>query len=154
MTRFALAIALVTLLAPRAAHAGNGDDIVIDVPGERTTENWAVVGGLAGAGVIGGVIGLYFHLDTRSASNSLSSDKYTGHAWTADDQALVDQADRSKTRAIVGYSIGGALLIGAAVVYIVTEPRNEKAIIHPHGRGTPVVAPTAGGALLGGAWSF
>jgi hypothetical protein len=84
----------------------------------------------------------------------VSSDRYTGHAWTADDQALVDRADRSRTRAIVAYSAGGALLIGAAIVYMVTEPKSETAVIHPHGRGTPTVAPTEGGAVLGGMWSF
>ena len=140
-------------LAPRVAR-GEGD-IVIETPGERPLENKLLVGGLAGAGVLASALGLYFHLDSRSASSDVSASKFTGHAWTADDQALVDRADRSRGRAIIGYSVGGALLIVAAITLIVTEPRSETTVIHPHrARSIPVVAPTEGGALFGGMWSF
>lgn len=151
MTRLVLAICMLAALAPRARA---DKDIVIEVPGERSTENKLVLGGIAGAGFVVGAIGLYFHLDSRSASNDVSSDKFTGHAWTAEDDALVDRADRSRSRAIIGYSIGGALIAGAVVAYILTEPKSETAVIHPHGHGTPSVTPTEGGALLGGLWSF
>jgi hypothetical protein len=150
-SRLVPAICLVGLLAPRA-HAEK--DIVIDIPGERPVENKILIGSLVGAGFIAGVVGAYFHLDSRSASDDVSASKYTGHAWTSDDQDAVDRADRSKTRAIIGYSVGGALLIGAAVVYIATEPKSGTAVIHPHGRGTPTMQPTEGGAVLGGMWSF
>ena len=149
-------VPVACLLALAAAHApARADkDIVIEIPGERSTENKILLGSLAGAGFLFGALGAYWHLDSRSASNDVSSDRFTGHAWTADDQALVDRADRSRGRAIIAYSAGGALLIGAAIVYIVTEPKSETAVIRPHGRGTPTVAPTEGGAVLGGMWSF
>lgn len=145
------ACVLALAVSAATAHAG---DITIEIPGERSSENKILLGSLAGAGLVLGALGAYWHLDSRSASNDVSSDRFTGHAWTAEDEALVDRADRSRGRAIVAYSAGGALLLGAAIVYIVTEPRSETTVIHPHGRGTPTVAPTEGGAVLGGMWSF
>ncbi len=152
MSRLLPAVCVLALVAPRIARADK--DIVIEIPGERTTEQKLLVGGLAGAGVIIGAIGAYFHNDSRSASDDVGSDRFTGHAWTSEDQDLVDRADRSKSRAIIGYSIGGALLIGAVVAYIVTDPPSETATIHPHGRGSAGLAPTDGGAMAFGAWSF
>ncbi len=152
MTRLLPLSCVLAVLAPRVARAEQ--DIVIVIPGERSAENKLLLGSLAGASLIAGALGAYFHLDSRSASDDVSASKFTGHAWTTDDQDLVDRADRSRSRAIVGYSVGGALLIGAAVAFIVTEPKAETTVIRPHGRGSPSVAPTEGGAVLGGMWSF
>ncbi|MEO7091828.1 MAG: hypothetical protein ABI175_01175 [Polyangiales bacterium] len=152
MSRLLPAICMLALVVPRIARADK--DIVIEIPGERTTGQKLLVGGLAGAGFLAGAIGAYFHYDSRQASDEVGSDKFTGHAWTADDQALVDQADRSRSRAIIGYSIGGALLVGAVIAFIVTDPPSETTVIRPHGRGSPTVMPTPGGAMVGGAWSF
>lgn len=152
MSRLLPAICMLALVAPRVASAEK--DIVIEIPGERTMEQKVLVGGLAGAGILVGAIGAYFHYDSREAANEVGSDTYTGEAWTAEDRGLVDQADRSRTRAIVGYSIGGALLIGAIVAYIITDPPSETAVIRPHGRGSAMVMPTEGGALAVGTWSF
>jgi hypothetical protein len=144
-------LALVAAQAP--AHADK-DEIVIEIPGERSTENKILLGSLAGAGLVLGALGAYWHLDSRSASDEVSADSFTGRAWTAEDRALFDQAERSRGRAIIAYTAGGALLIGAAVLYIVTEPKSERAVIRPHGRGSPSVTATDGGAILGGMWSF
>lgn len=148
-----LSLALLLALAPRGAHAE--DDIVIVTPGERTLENKLLVGGLvAGAALVSG-LGLYFHLDGKSASDQVSTDVFGGEEWTADDARLFDQAERSRTRAIVAYSAGGALLIGAVVALIVTEPPSETTVLRPRAvRVVPTVAPAAGGAVLGGMWSF
>ena len=144
---------LVALLVARGpAHAET--DIVIEIPGERSKENKILLGAVAGAGLLLGALGAYWHLDSRSASDDVSADSFTGQAWTAEDQGLFDQAERSRGRAIIAYSAGGVLLVGAAVLYIITEPRSETAVIRPHGRGSPTVTPTDGGAMLGGTWSF
>lgn len=127
-------------------------EIVIDVPGERTLNNKLLVGGLTAAGVIAGALGVYWHLDSRDASNEVSADAYTGKAWTDEQVGLVDRADRSKTRATIAYSLGGAILIGAIATYILTEPASEKAIIRTGGVG---VTPTEhGGTLVTRMWSF
>ncbi len=145
------ASALLLLAIPRLAAADR--DIVIETPGERTTATKAVLGGLLGAGLLVGAAGVYWNLDSRSASAEVSSGKFTGKAWTSEDIAFADQADRSKTRATIAYGIGGALLIGAAIAFIATDPPSETVVITPR-RTIPTVAPTPGGAVLGGMWSF
>ena len=52
----------------------------------------------------------------------------------------------------VFYGIGGALLLTSAIAYIATEPKAETTVIHPH--AAALVAPTNGGAIVGGAWRF
>ena len=148
----ACALLLATVPMPVRAD-GRGKDIVIEVPGERTLTTRLVIGGLAGAGVVAGALGLYFHLDSRSAANAESADAMTGRAWTQEDVDQVDRASSSRTKAAVGYSIGGALLIGAVVALIATDPGSETAVIHPH-TGVATIVPTAGGAVVGGVWSF
>ncbi|MBA3458199.1 MAG: hypothetical protein H0T42_34275 [Deltaproteobacteria bacterium] len=142
--------ALVLVAMPRLAAAER--DIVIETPGERSTANKAALGGLLGAGLIVGGLGVFWHLDSRSAADDVSASKFTGEAWTAEDRAVADRGDRSKTRATIAYGIGGALLVGAAIAFILTDPPSETVVITP--RGTPTVAPTEGGAVLGGMWSF
>lgn len=144
-------VALAVTSTVRVAAAER--EIVIDTPGERTRENKLLLAGLAGAGVLAGGLGLYWHLDSRSASREVSAKELTGKAWTSDRQALVEQADRSRTRAAIAYGIGGALVVSAVVALIVTEPPSERTVIHPRS-ATPTVAPIQGGAVVGGAWSF
>ena len=151
-TSVAAVLALGTI--PAAAWAQNGAPITFETPGERTTSNIVTAAGVAGAGVVVGAIGLYFHLDSRSASDDVAADGPTGTPWTTERADLVDQADRSRTRAIIGYSIGGALLVGAIAYWIATDPPSETVVIRPRPAVQPVIAPTPGGATLGGVWSF
>jgi len=146
-----VASALVLVGASRIAAADR--DIVIETPGERSTNTRLFLAGLAGAGALVGGLGVYWHLDSRTAADDLSASKFTGMAWTAEDIALAERADRSKARATIAYSIGGALIVGAVIAFIVTDPPSETIVIKPS-RGTPTVAPTEGGAVLGGMWSF
>lgn len=149
-----VACTLILSSIPLSAAAKDlGRDIVIETPGERTTNNKLVLGGIAGLGVVAGALGVYFHLDSRSASDAVSADALTGRAWTQEEVDLVDRASSSRTNAAVAYSLGGALLIGAVIALIVTEPPSETTVIRPH-TGTPTVMPTSGGAMVGGVWSF
>ena len=128
-------------------------DIVVTSRPDRPRKTTLGLAAGAAAGVILGGVGLYYHLDSRDATQELSSHKPTGETWTAERQATYDRAHSSATTAAVFYSVGGAVLIGTAVAYILTEPKEETTIIHPH-VSTPVVAPTQGGAIVGGMWSF
>jgi len=144
---------LVVGMATRPAAAGpRGKDIVIEVPGERTLNNKLAIGGVAGAGLLVGALGLYFNLDARSAADELSSQLFTGKAWTADKEALDDRAHRSSGRAGIAYGIGGALIAGAIAALVITEPKSERSVIRTG--PAPAITPVQGGALLGGAWSF
>lgn len=133
-----------------------GKDVVIVAYPDRSTKNVAIMGALAGAGVVAGAFGLYFHLDSRSASDEVSAHKATNVPWTQDQQDTYDRANRSATAAGVLYGIGGGLILATAVMFIVTEPKPETMIIHPHvdPKPTALVAPTRGGAMIGGAWRF
>lgn len=134
-----------------------GKDVVIVAYPDRTTKNLVTLGVLAGAGVVVGAVGLYFHLDSRDASDKVAAHNFTGEAWTADRQDAYDRAHSSATAAGVLYGIGGALVLATAVVYIATEPKAETMTIHPHVDPKPsaFVAPLrGGGAMVAGAWSF
>ncbi len=150
----ASALIIAGIALPAIARAGDrGREIVIVTPGERTLGNKLVLGGIAGAGAIVGAIGVYFHLDSRSASDAVSADAKTGHAWSQDDVDQVDRASSSRTRTEICYGVGGALLIGAVIALIATEPSSETTVIRPHS-ATPTVTPTVGGAMVGSVWSF
>jgi len=146
-------VASALVLAGTTRIVAADRDIVIETPGERSTNAKILLAGLVGAGLVVGGSGVVWHLDSREASDELSTGKFTGKAWTHEDIALFEQADRSKTRATIAYSIGGALLIGAAIAFIVTDPGSETTVITPS-RTTPTVSGTEGGAVLGGMWSF
>ncbi|MDB4960378.1 MAG: hypothetical protein JWP01_377 [Myxococcales bacterium] len=146
-----VACALVFVCSSRVASADK--DISFESKGERSTTTRILLGSLLGAGVIAGGLGVYWHLDSKSASDDVGAVTFTGKAWTAEDVALVDQADRSRTRAAVAYGIGGALVLGAIIAFIATDPPTETVVITPR-RGTPTLTPTDGGATLGGTWSF
>ena len=147
---------LVTAIAATAvpARADEGlKPITIIAPGERSTNNKLVLAGLGGAGLIAGAVGMYFHLDSRSASDEVGTDVFTGTAWSAARQEVVDRAESSRTAAIAMYSVGGAFLIGAIVYLIATDPLDETIVIRPRS-ARPTITPAPGGAVLGGMWSF
>jgi hypothetical protein len=123
-------------------------EIVVMVPGERSRTNKVVLGSMAVVGGIAGLIGAYYHLDSRSAALDVSATTPTGRAWTAERAALVQRADRSGDRAAVAYGIGGALIIAAAVAFIVTDPPTEREVLRPH------VSLARGEAVFGGAWTW
>ncbi len=128
----------------------NSTQIVIKSTPDRTPKNIAILAGVAGAGALVGGLGLYYHLDARDLSGKVSTADFTNRPWTPTLQAAYDKANHEATYATVAYSIGGALLVGAAVALIVTAPSEETTIIHPH----VGAAPTRGGAAVSAAWSF
>jgi hypothetical protein len=128
-------------------------DIVVEIPGERSLPTKLAVGGIAAGGVLAGVVGLYFHLDSRSAVDNVDAGRFVGKPWTQDQVDQVDRAARSRTRAAIGYGVGGALVIGAVIAFIVTDPKSETSVIHTT-RATPIVSPVPDGAVVGGAWRF
>ncbi len=126
-------------------------EIVIDVPGLRTRRAKILSGGLLAAGVIAGSVGLVYTLDSRTQANKVSAQLFTGKTWSDELQRAVDNTDRSRTRAIIAYSIGGAFVAGAIAAYIATEPKAERHVIRPHHAG---LTPVRGGAVATSEWSF
>lgn len=123
-------------------------EIKIEVPGERSRDNMLLVGGLAAGGLLVSALGVYWHLDSRDAADQINADDVTGHAWGQAQVDLEDRANRSRTRAIISYSIGGALLVGTLVTYIVTSPRSETTVIRTG------FAPVEHGGVVTRMWSF
>jgi hypothetical protein len=123
-------------------------DIVVTTPGERSTRNIAILASIAGAAAVFGGVGVYFNVQSKSAADDVSATRPTSLSWTAGRQATYDRAHDDAVKAGVFYGIGGALLVGAVVGLIVTVPRDETTVIHPH------VTVQPGGATLGGTWSF
>jgi hypothetical protein len=130
-------------------------DIVVTVPGDRTSQNVGLLAGLAIAGAALASAGVYYNLDSRDAADTVSPKHAINAPWTAEDQATYDRAHSSGIKAGVFYGLGGAVLVGAIVTYIVTAPKTETTIIHPHyARVQPILAPSPTGAIVGGAWRF
>lgn len=154
-------LALVALVVPRLVLADVPDDgatkapsavsrrdLVVTTPGERTSKNVAIIATVAGVGALLGGVGVYYTLDARSATNDVTAQRPLSTPWTGDRQATYDRAHDSSVKAGIFYGVGGAALIGAVVALIVTAPKDETTIIHPHVEVGP------GGATLGGSWSF
>jgi hypothetical protein len=131
-------------------------DIVVKYRAERSRQNITTVALLGGAGLLFGGVGLYFHFDSRSATDDVKADSYSGRTWTPDREDTFDRAHRSAALAGVGYGIGGAFLIATAVMYMATEPPLEEIVIHSHTDQAPVtmVTPLPGGAFVSRGWEF
>lgn len=127
--------------------------IVVETPLDRTIGNKVLLGSVLGAGLLVGGLGIKWHLDSRSAADEVAADVTTGRSWTQADVAQVDKADDAATKAKVAYGIGGALVIAAVVMFIVTDPGSETTVIKAN-TVTPTLAPTPGGAMFGSSWSF
>ena len=131
---------------------GADHPIVVTTPGDRSSRDIQLVAGIAGVGLVLTGLGVFYHLDSRSTSNTVNAEAPTSLPWTDADQAQYDHAHSLAVRAGVCYGIGGAVLVGALVMWFVTAPDEQRVVIQP--RVTPTVAPAPGGAVLGGAWRF
>lgn len=132
-----------------------GRDIVVRYTPSRSAKNITTLAIIGGSALLLGGIGLYYHFDSRSASDSVEAIKFSGEPWTAAHQADYDRAHSSATLATAMYGIGGALLVTTAIIYMVTEPKQIETVISPHSNAKhALVAPTRGGALVGTWWSF
>lgn len=135
------------------AGSSKPNALVFRGAGKRTHRERLVIGALFGGAALAGGLGVLFHLDSAAAADAVSSDIPTGEAWTPGLQADYDRAGRSRIGAIVGYALGGALLVGGLVALGLTTPADTINEVHI-GRARPILAPTAGGAVAGLAVGF
>ncbi|HEY5925491.1 MAG TPA: tetratricopeptide repeat protein [Kofleriaceae bacterium] len=92
----------------------------------------------AGAGVIALAVGVKFGLDARADADAISNKDMS--AWTAEDKARFENGEAANRNMAIAYGVGGALVIGGAVMYFVGSRTQV----------TPVVAPqSAGLAVMG-----
>jgi hypothetical protein len=122
--------------AGEAPTEGGSSEPAPYTPISMTGSNARLLGelALAGAGIGGLVLGTAFVINRNSVVNSTNSNLNC-------DPAPVDNQDT--TGAIISYSVGGALLVTAGILYLTTP--------HPRPMGLlvlPSVTPGGGGAVI------
>lgn len=125
----------------------------------RTRKQHILLASLFGGAVAFGGLGLYFHLDSRDASDEISL--VGGEPSRTYDRSVDktrDRALRSRVLAIVGYSVSGAFLVATIVAMAMTQPGEEIVTIDqekaPKNTVPVSVIPIRGGAMVGKAWRF
>ncbi|MBA3500012.1 MAG: hypothetical protein M4D80_33980 [Myxococcota bacterium] len=155
MIRFVVALTGICVPVASFAEGPRGlkpREIEVEIPGERSQNNKILIASIGAAGVIATALGVYWHLDSRDASKEVTADYFTGEAWSDEKVGLVDRAERSKSRATIAYSLGGALVVGAIATWIFTAPKSETAVIRT---GGVAITPTHdGGGMVTRMWSF
>jgi len=141
-------------------HEGGSEALTFKVDRERTTRQKVLISSLFGGSVLFGGVGLLFHIDSKHKSDDVSTDAghHTGHIYTEELDDTRRAAIRSRNLAIASYAIGGGLLVGTLVAYLLTDPGEETIRVGTEaaeGSGARLlVAPTDSGALVGGSWRF
>lgn len=161
-----LVAAMLAAAAPTAARADEVDyfaakpdsqNVTVKRQKSRTSTQRLQIGGAIAAGALFAGAGLYYHLDSRAAADSVSGNsELASDTWTAERQATYDQAGKSGYVAGFCYALSAAFFAGAAVIGWMTTPGEEELVIKPGNRtATPVVAPIpGGGAMVGGEWRW
>lgn len=130
-------------------------DIVVTTPGERSPKNITAIVSVTALALVAGLVGLHQHLDGKQAADEVSAQVFTGEVWTREDDILAARADKARNRAIVAYSIGGGLLLGAIIAFIATAPDDVITVIHPRSAARlPSITPIEGGAIASTRWSW
>lgn len=132
------------------------EGVTFKVEGSRTRTQRIWLGGLGGATALAGGLGLYFHLDSRDASNEVSTSRSTlgaGYTYTLEREATRERALRSRNIAIGAYAVGGVLLVSTIVALVKTQPASAEVRVRSADPATSVV-PLPGGAFAARTWSF
>jgi hypothetical protein len=90
---------------------------------------------------------------------STDAGRHTGRIYTDELDDTRRAALRSRNLAIASYAVGGGLLIGTFIAYLVTDPGEEVVHVGTEADAGGAAAhllfePTDDGAVVGGAWSF
>jgi hypothetical protein len=155
-----LALVCALAVAPPPARAQERDYFAPTdpemqlVPRSRPRRQTIWLASLAGGAVAIGGVGVLFHLDSRDKSDQVSahSGERTGRVYTPEVDDVRRGALRSRKIAIGAYAFGGALLVGTAIAFMVTDPGDE--LVRVDGGPRPVVVPVSGGAMLGAQGRF
>lgn len=145
---------------PGYFQQGGSEALTFKVDRERNTRQRILIASLFGSSVLFAGVGVLFHIDSKNKSDDVSTDagRHSGRVYTEELDDARRAGVRSRNLAIAGYAVSGGFLIGTLVAYVLTDPGQETVQVGTEaatGSGrTLVVAPTDGGALIGGYWSF
>jgi hypothetical protein len=165
LCRFAAVGAVLVLLAGGARvqaqeyfRKGGNDSLDFTVDRERNSRQKVLIASLFGGSILLGGVGLLFHIDSRNKSDDVSTDagRHTGRIYTEELEDIRRSAIHSRNFAIASYALSGGLLVGTFIAYLLTDPGQETVRVRPEParRARLMLAPTEGGALVGGAWRF
>ena len=161
----ALSALLLALALAGRAHGqeryfqeGRTDTLSFKVDRERNTRQRILIASLFGGAVVVGGVGLLFHIDSKNKADEVSTDsgRHTGRVYTEELDDTRRAGLRSRNLAIASYALGGGLLVGTLVAYLLTDPGQETIHVstEPEPGARLLVEPTEGGALVGGGWRF
>ncbi len=162
----ALSALLLLALAGRAHgqeryfQEGRTDTISFNVDRKRNTQQRILIASLFGGTVVFGGVGLLFHIDSKNKADEVSTDsgRHTGRIYSEELDDTRSAAIRSRNFAIASYALGGGLLVGTFIAYLLTDPGQETIHVGTEPDHDPgarlMVAPIEGGALVGGGWRF
>lgn len=141
---------------PGYFQQGGTDSLVFKVDRERNTRQRVLIASLFGASILFGGVGVLFHIDSRNKSDEVSTDagRHSGRIYTEELEDTRQAAIRSRNLTIASYSVGAGFLVGTFIAYLLTDPGQETVRVGTEAASRVMVAPTRGGALVGGAWSF
>ena len=98
--------------------------------------------GIAAVGVIALGVGVKLGFDARSAADDISN--HTG-PWTPAEQARFDEGERADRNMKITYAVGGALLVGGAVLYYLGHRAQKTRVV-------TIVTPQTAGVGVSGAF--
>ena len=162
----ALSALLFTLLWAGQARAqphyfqeGRNDSLSFTVDRERNTRQRILIASLFGGSLVLGGVGLLFHIDSKNKADDVSTDsgRHSGRVYTEELDDTRRAGIRSRNLAIASYALGGGLLVGTFLAYLLTDPGQETIHVSTEeqpGQARLLVEPTDGGALVGGSWRF
>ncbi len=157
LSTLAMLVLATTALPARAQADASTSATTFEVDKERTNRQRILIASLGGGAVLVAAVGLLFHLDLRDKSDAVSaSGPHTGMVYTDEVDDTRRSALRSRNVTIAAYGVGAGLLVATLVAYVITDPGTETIVLGEE--AAPPVAvtiePVAGGALVGGGWSF
>ena len=105
--------------------------------------------GIAGAGAVGLGVGIYFGVQAKNISDSITNHKITD-PWPANIKQMEADGKSDQTKQIAFTIGGGAVLAAGAIVYFIG--RSHASSSGEHVSVAPVVTPNSVGFALGGSY--
>jgi hypothetical protein len=128
-------------------------DVVTPAPTGSDGSSQRTVGiVVAGVGVVGIAVGSVFGVMALSKNDDAKRLCPQSTCTSADGYKANDDAKSVATIATVAMIVGGAALVGGAVIYFTAPRASAEKSADTRVRVAPMVAANGGGLLLGGAW--
>jgi tetratricopeptide (TPR) repeat protein len=105
--------------------------------------------GIGAAGAIGLGVGVYFGVQAKSASDTISNHKI-GDPWPANIKQIEKDGQSDEDKQVTFMIAGGAVLAAGAVIYLIGHARASAS--EEHASLAPIVTPDSLGLAVGGSY--